>query len=210
MSKPEEMRNRILDAALQLAEAGSWEQVRLQGIADHAKVSLSDIHQLYTQKDDLVEAWFDRADQAMLAAADRIASMETPESERLHRVIVSWFDALQPYRRVTRQMLGYKLEFGHIHLQVLGVLRISRTVQWFREAARLRASGPERIAQEVAITSVFLLCFGRWLFAQSPDSESSSRLLAKLLRRVPALEGSPSATGPGRHPGRGSPRRDSG
>jgi hypothetical protein len=48
--------------------------------------------------------------------------------ERLQHVICSWLDALEPHHRLTREMLAYKLEPGHIHLQALGVMRISRTV----------------------------------------------------------------------------------
>ena len=56
----------ILDSAIALAEEESWEQLRLQDIAHQLNISLDDIRHHYAQKDDLVEAWFDRADSSTL------------------------------------------------------------------------------------------------------------------------------------------------
>lgn len=76
-------------------------------------------------------------------------------------------------------MLRYKFEFGHIHLQTAGVLRVSRTVQWLREAAALQATGTRRIAQEVTLTGIYLATFGYWL----NDSSGGQRKTRALLRR---------------------------
>jgi len=67
-------------------------------------------------------------------------------------------------------MLAYKLEFGHIHLQVPGLMRISRTVQWFREAACLDATGIQRVLEESTLTAIYLVTFARWLLADRSTS----------------------------------------
>lgn len=77
--------------------------------------------------------------------------------------MLAWFGSLSRHKVVTVAMLGYKAEFGHLHLQVAALLRVSRTVQWLREAARLEASGPARIAEEVGLSSLFLAVCGYWL-----------------------------------------------
>ncbi len=182
MAKRRTVPERILDAALALAEAGSWEDVSLRAVAAESGVALADVHAHYAQKDDLVEAWFDRADRAMLgaSAAGDVAAM-APE-ERIERVVLSWLEALAPHRRVTREMLAYKFEPGHVHLQALGVMRISRTVQWIREAAALEATGLQRIVEETALTTTFLLTFGRWLWDGSPQASATREFLRRLLR----------------------------
>lgn len=182
MADHTELHDRILDQALALAEAGSWETLRLHDVAEALQISLDDIRRCYPQKDDLVEAWFDRADQAILSGTAVTEFSQLPESERIERVLMMWLDTLAPHRRLTRQMLMYKLEPGHVHLQILGLMRISRTVQWFREAARLDADGWRRIADEIWLTRVYLATFTRWLFDDSPDSRSSRTCLAGLLR----------------------------
>jgi ubiquinone biosynthesis protein COQ9 len=174
------MRQQILDTALQLAAKTGWEQLTLQQIAIAMQIQLADIYQHYRTKDDLVDAWFDRADAAMLSAqinADLLASA------RLQQAMQQWLAALSPYHKVTGQMLLYKLEPGHIHLQLGGILRISRTVQWLREAAGLTASGLARVGQELALSSMFVAVFIYWLNDNSAGQQRSLALLSKMLQQ---------------------------
>lgn len=174
----------ILDMALELGESSGWEAVRLHDVADALQIPLTEVHASFAQKDDLAEAWFDRADQAALAVRDHEGFGTLSERARLAMVIMAWLDALSPHRRLTREMLGYKLEPGHIHLQALGVMRISRTVQWFMEAVQLDLTGLGRIFMEISLTTVYLSTFARWLFDDSPGSRDTRKSLeAALLRQ---------------------------
>ena len=177
------LQDRILDKALEQAEASSWEQFHLHTVADALNITLEDIRQYFPQKDDLVEAWFDRADRALLSAAHPEGFLDLPLYERLHQVIASWLDALAAHRRLTREMLAYKFEFGHIHLQALGIMRISRTVQWFREAACHDSTGLQRIIDECALTTIYLTTFARWLFDDSVNNSKSKDVLNAALRQ---------------------------
>ena len=80
-------------------------------------------------------------------------------------------------------MLAYKFEFGHIHLQSLGLMRISRTVQWFREAAYHDSTGLQRIVDECALTAIYLTTFARWLFDDSANSQKSKGVLNTALHQ---------------------------
>jgi AcrR family transcriptional regulator len=174
---------RILDKALELGEQGSWEKMHLHAVAHALNISLEEIRQHFAQKDDLVEAWFDRADKAVLDEAPTEGILALSIHERLHHVIMTWLDTLAPHRRLSREMLAYKLEFGHIHLQALGIMRVSRTVQWFREAAVLEATGLQRIVEESTLTPIYLAAFARWLFDDSPGSRRTQQFLAHALRQ---------------------------
>ncbi|WP_445768743.1 TetR family transcriptional regulator [Rheinheimera sp.] len=178
------MQQQILDKALQLAAKTNWEQLTLQQVALAMQISLADIYHHFQTKDQLVDAWFDRADIAMLSAQ---ISAELPAKERLQQAIQHWLAALAPYHKLSGQMLLYKLEPGHIHLQLGGVLRISRTVQWLREAAGLTASGVARIGQELALTSLFVAVFIYWLNDNSPAQQRSLTLLQRKLQCADAL-----------------------
>ncbi len=167
--------SRILDAALALGERTSWEAVTLAETAHALDVGLDDLRRHFPQKDDLVEAWFDRADAAMLSAAE--PTSDRPPAEGVHSAIMCWLGALAAHRRVTGEMLLYKLEPGHFHLQALGMMRISRTVQWIREAAGLDATGLRRIAEELVLTGIYIATFGYWLTDASADVEATARFL---------------------------------
>jgi ubiquinone biosynthesis protein COQ9 len=181
------LKNRILDQALELAERSSWEQLHLRTVADELKISLDEIRRCYAQKDDLVEAWFDRADASLLSAPRSDEFLAMPLNERLHQVIMTWLEALAPHRRLTREMLAYKLEPGHVHLQALGIMRISRTVQWFCEASGQDSTGLRRIVDECALTTIYLTAFARWLFDDSANSIKTRDLLDTALRQWPGL-----------------------
>ena len=177
------LQDRILDKALKQAEASSWEQLHLHAVAEALNITLDDIRKYFPQKDDLVEAWFDRADRVLLSAAHSEDFFDLPLYKRLHQAIVSWLDALAPHRRLTREMLAYKFEFGHIHLQALGIMRISRTVQWFREAACHDSTGLQRIIDECVLTTIYLTTFARWLFDDSVNNRKSKDVLNTALRQ---------------------------
>lgn len=172
---------RILDTAMELAEHRHWEAVRLHDVAEALDVTLDDIRVHYREKEDLVEAWFDRADSAMLKSSTDPEFLELSVRKRLHRVIMTWLDTLAPHRRVTRQMILNKLEPGHLHVQIPAVMRISRTVQWFREAAQRDATFLRRAMEETALTSIYLTTFTRWMWDTSVNTEKTRRLLDKLL-----------------------------
>ena len=179
---------RILDTALQLAEVTSWEALHLYDVAAEMGITLEQLAQYYAQKDDLVEAWYDRADNAMLALAqqDEFLQLDTPQ--RLHALIMQWLDTLAIHKRVSRDMLWYKLEPGHIHLQVLGILRVSRTVQWLREAARQDSTNLQRILEEIGLTSIYLMTFVYWMGDMSRNQEKTRRFLEKKLQRADKLQ----------------------
>lgn len=175
--------DQILDTALGMAESESWEDLHLYAIARRLDISLAQIRQHYPQKDDIVEAWFDRADRAVLSFKPTPEFLNLSARERLQQVIITWLETLAPHRRITREMLRYKFEFGHIHLQALGIMRISRTVQWFREAARVDTSRFRRIVEETGTTAVYLMTFAKWLHDDSADSIKTRQFLECALRK---------------------------
>ena len=56
----------IVNTAVSLASHCSWESVRLSEIAAQLNISLADIYYCFAEKEQIVDAWFDRADQNML------------------------------------------------------------------------------------------------------------------------------------------------
>jgi ubiquinone biosynthesis protein COQ9 len=178
-------RRLIVQTALRLGEqAGSWDGVHVHAVACEAGIPLDELNRHFGGKDEIAEGFFDLADEAMLANARQPGWAQLRASERLYRAITAWLDVLAPHKRLVRQMLGYKLQPEHIHLQVRGVARISRTVQWFRETAMLPATGWRRELEEAVLTSIYLATFSAWLMEPSGSGERSKRLLRSLLQRV--------------------------
>ncbi len=170
MDEDQDRAEHILETALRIGERHGWDAVHLHDVAQQLGIVLAEIHRHYRQKDDLAEAWFDRADLALIRAGECAEWDSLSLRERLLRTILAWFDALAPHRELSGEMLRYKLQPDHLHLQVGGLMRISRTVQWIRETARLPTVGWRRELEEVVLTGIFLGSVGCWLLDRSPDA----------------------------------------
>lgn len=169
-------------------DAGTWDVVRMHDVAQTLGEPLASLVRDYPDRDALAEACFDIADRAMLSLSDDAEWPKLHVVDRLLRCVLTWLDAL-PEPRIVRGMLAYKLQPEHIHLQALGVMRISRTVQTMREVARLRATGWRREAEEAALTSIYLVSFASWLFEASPGAPRTTARLARSLRTAHRIGG---------------------
>lgn len=177
MATENDVLDKIVDAAIELGEQKSWEAVRLHDVAAAVGITLDEVRHYFREKEDVVDAWFDRADSAMLKEAEAPEFLDLTPRQRLHRLIMTWLGALASHRKVTRQMIYGKLEPGHFHIQIPGLMRISRTVQWMREAAHRDATYVRRALEETGVTTIYLTTFFYWMNDDSPDSASSSRFL---------------------------------
>lgn len=177
-------RDKIIDAALDLAGRRSWESLRLHDVAAELQLDLNDVRAHFREKEDIVDAWFDRADAAMLQAGIAPGFADLPARERLHRLVMAWLAVLAPHRRVTRQMIRGKFEPGHVHYQFAGLMRVSRTVQWLREAAQRDAVLPWRAFEETGLTAIYLATFFCWMRDESENAARTSKFLDRLLERA--------------------------
>ena len=169
--------DQIVDTAVELGEQTSWEAVRLHEIAVALGITLDDVRTHFREKEDIVDAWFERADSVMLKAAQGADFPALTPRQRLHRLIMTWLGAFYPYRKTTRQMICGKLEPGHVHIQIPGLMSISRTVQWMREAAERDATHVRRALEETALTSIYLATFIHWMNDSSSGSSRTGRFL---------------------------------
>ncbi|KTC86514.1 hypothetical protein [Legionella brunensis] len=175
---------KIVDAGLYLAEKSSWERLRLFDIANHLKVELTTIHSHFREKNDLVDAFFDRADRVMLALGAQPEILKLDSEARLSILLRSWFKNIQQHRKVAREMIWAQLEPGHFHMHAFALLRISRTVQWWREAAQRSAVYLRRAIEETGLTAIYLSTMLHWLYDDSDEAVNTDMFLENQLRRA--------------------------
>ena len=178
------VRDRIVDTALELGQESGWANVRLYQVAERAGVPLATIGTEFRDLDALANAWFARA----LSAVEQIPPQALggqPAPERLHLVIMRWFDALAPHREVTGEMLRAKLYPSHPQHWVPLVFDLSRLVHWFLDAARIASTGRARQMAEVGLTAIFLGSLRVWL---RDDSAGSERTRSYLRRQLTAAD----------------------
>jgi AcrR family transcriptional regulator len=180
----ERVRDRVVDAALELAEERGWANVRLYHVAERAGVPLATIGAEFRDQDALANAWFARA-LATVARLPPEAVASQPAPERLHLVIMRWFEALSPHREVTGEMLRAKLYPSHPQHWVPLIFDLSRLVHWFLDAARIASTGRARQLAEIGLTAIVLASLRLWL---RDDSAQSERTRSYLHRRLNAAD----------------------
>lgn len=169
--------DQIIDTAIELGERTSWEAVRLHDVATGLGITLDDVRAHFQKKDNIVDAWFERADSIMLRAAQASDFPYLAPRERLHRLIMTWLSAFYPYQKTTRQMVYGRLEPGHLQAQAAGLMRVGRTVEWMREAAMHKMPHIPRLLEDSGLAAIYLAAFFRWMTDNSPGSVNTSRFL---------------------------------
>lgn len=175
------LKNEIINTAISIAQKTSWEKVRLADIATTLNIDLNTIRYFFAEKDQIIDACFDRADAAMLNASLKPEFNSLTSKEKLHALLIAWLSAFDGQQRVIRQMICHKLEPGHLHLQLPAIKRISQTVQWWREAAGFTEIFPYRALQETGLTIIYLSTFGFWLLDNSDEHLATNHFLEKKL-----------------------------
>jgi AcrR family transcriptional regulator len=170
------VRDRIVDAALELADERGWANVRLYQIAERAGLSLAEVGAEFRDQDALANAWFEHA-VAMLESLPAHVIADLPAAERLHVAIMRWFDALAPHREASAQMLRAKLYLSHPHHWVPMIFDLSRLVHWFLDAARIASTGRARQLAEIGLTAIFLATLRVWLRDDSVGQENTRKYL---------------------------------
>jgi AcrR family transcriptional regulator len=179
---PDPLRDRIIDAALALAEAdaGGWYDLRLHLVAQRLGVPLGAVLERFRDADAITDAWFARALRALVQEPDPGLDA-LPPSGRVHAALMRWFDAQAEHRRSVGTMIGAKLHLSHPHHWVPMVFSLSRLIHWALEAARLDARGLARQAEEVGLTLVFLRALRVWLDDTSPGQQRTRAFLRRNL-----------------------------
>ncbi len=171
---------RAVRAALDLAAAEGWDQVRLHRIAERLEVPLVDIAKRFRDIDAIANAWFTQARLAMLAVpAGTLDGLGA--DRRLALVLERWLDFLAPQRDIAREVLLTKLYPGHPQHWVPLIFDLSRLVHDLLDAARVPGRGRLRQLQEVGMTGIVLATLAQWLRDDTPGQTATKQRLARRL-----------------------------
>ncbi len=171
----------IIDAAFSLAHQHGWANILISDVAKRLNCSISAIHCQFRSKDDIAEAWFDTVDSKTLQACEQQIETVNDPQQRLQLCIMTWFRQLQPHKKLVKDILLYKLEPGHLHLQAHGITRVSRTVQWFLDVCQRKYPGIEQIYDEATVTAAYLASFTKFFSDDSTDLQQTQRRLQRIL-----------------------------
>jgi AcrR family transcriptional regulator len=173
--------DRLIDAALALAERQGWRQTALAQIASEAGLPLHEAYTLHRSKAAILGAFTRRVDRAVLA--ETTASDEGAR-ERLFDVLMRRFEALRPHREALRSIVRGGI--GHPG-GLVGLCRLRRSMRWMLEGAGLPATGCAGTLRLNAVVLIYLSVLRVFLADDSEDLGRTMAALDRALRRAEQL-----------------------
>jgi AcrR family transcriptional regulator len=174
-------KQRLITAALTLAEEKGWRRIGMAEIAEAAGLSLEETYTVVRSKHAILWALRRQVDEAMLAGG--LVGGDSPR-DRLFDVLMRRFEALRPYRAGLRTILRDSVGSPALLGMLPGLLR---SMGWTLAAAGLPASGLRgRIARRV-VGAIYVSLLPAFFRDESRDLGSTMAALDKRLRQVESV-----------------------
>jgi AcrR family transcriptional regulator len=177
MLNSDEPKDRIIAAAMRLAEARGWNELTLFEIAAEAGLSLNDLRGLFKTKAEIL-AGFTRAVDDEVVRRIAPGAQDVPR-DRLFDVLLTRFEVLAPYKTALRRIYeDLRMRPGAAAMQ-LGCA--ARSQYWMLQAAGINAEGSSGLIRVKGLLAVYANVFPVWL---QDDDPGMARTMAALDRRL--------------------------
>ena len=168
---PEE---KIVNAALRLAEKRGWTGLSLADIAKEAKLGLGELSALFSSKARILAAYEQRIDAQVLKMADEEELEDEPVRDRLFDVVMLRFDAMAKDKAALKRIAA-DMERDPVAALAL-VPSALQSMGWMLEAAGIDSSGWRGLIRVRGLALFWLRIFRVWL----EDDEDQARTMAAL------------------------------
>ncbi len=172
-------RDRIIAAALRLAEKRGWRDLSLGEIAAEAGIPLAEMRPVFQSKAQILAAFSRAVDQAVL---EKFAApgADVPR-DRLFDVMITRFEVLQPYKPAIRRIRD---DLGGSFGEALAQLRPALKSQyWMLAAAGINGEGGRGLLRIQGLLAIYARVFQIWLDDDDPGMARTMAALDRRLRR---------------------------
>ena len=183
--RPTAVRDRLIDAALDLAGERPWRTVTLADIAAAARTDLATLYKHFSSRMAIVGAIMDRTNAAMLSETDPSAAAGEPPHDRLLDALMCRLDALRPHKPAIRSILR------DLPADPLGLLCASpaffNAIAWTLESAGIGSAGLAGRVRVKGVAVIYLGALRVWLTDDSADQGKTMAFLDKRLKQAERL-----------------------
>jgi AcrR family transcriptional regulator len=173
------LEGKVIIAAMDLAQSPGWREVSLRDIADASGCSLAEVMGRFETKQDIVAAFNDAIDRAMLEGAGDIEREQSPR-DALFEVIMSRFDLMMPYKAALKEIIAEAR--GELAVPDLGRLGAHmKTQNRILQAAGIDHAGAALALRQLGLVALTNQVFLVWL---EDDDPGMARTMAALDRRL--------------------------
>jgi AcrR family transcriptional regulator len=174
--------DRLIDAALALAQRQGWRRTGLGEIAAEAGLPLGDAYALHRSKSGILDGLRRRIDRAALSGV--AAQNDDSPRDRLFDLLMRRFDAVQSQKAALRVILRDSLGDP---AALLGGLALLRSMAWMLEGAGISTAGWRGRLRTHVLAAVYLSVMRVFLGDDSADLTATMAALDRRLRRAEPL-----------------------
>ncbi len=173
-------RQKIIDAALKLAESREWPEISIVEIARAAKVSLAQVRAEFSGKSAILKAFMAQIDQAVLEQAAEDVGEEEPR-DRLFDIVMLRLEAMEPYKPALKNIIPQLARHPGMALELSGSIICS--ARWMLVAAGLETQGSAAFIRTRGLALVIGKTLDVWLKDDDAGLAKTMAELDKQLRR---------------------------
>jgi AcrR family transcriptional regulator len=166
----EQMRQRLLAAALELFEDQGYDATTIDQIADRADVARQTVLNHYPAKKDFVTAWGERRRYELAALED--VPVESAR-DRLHRIMSALAEINVREERLTRQLRELRIVPQPVPEAMFRIVREGR------ERGEITGSTDPQVAAEI-VAAIYFDTLSRWLIEEEPGFDLRQELNSRL------------------------------
>jgi AcrR family transcriptional regulator len=181
MAVKKDVKNKIIDTALDLAVKQGWDKVSLRDIAQAADISLADMHSVFEDKTDILVALGRKIDHAVLEGLGAFGPESSPR-DRLFDILMDRFEALNVHREGIVAILD---SFKYDPKQaVISLPHLCKSMTWMLEAAGIETTGLRGAIKVAGLTGLYLKILKTWKSETSSDLPKTMAALDKALNNA--------------------------
>lgn len=170
----------LVQIALDLSVERGWQMVTLRDIAETAKISLADLHDMFEDKVDILVAFGRMIDRKVLENVSD-PDPEISVRDQLFDVMMDRYEVLNEYREGLVSVLdSFVLDPKQA---VISFPHLCRSMTWMLEAAGVETDGITGAIKVTGLTGVYLNVLRTWKEDDSPDLSKTMAALDKNLNR---------------------------
>lgn len=170
----DKQKQKIVDAFIAVVSERPWHEVSLAVIAARAEVPLSTLRSAFASRLDILAAFIERIDTAVLAGLDPDLA-EAPPKDRLFDLLMRRFDLLAPYKGAVGALREAARRDPGLALSLAGFAL--RSQRWTLEAAGIESTSPAGRLKAKGLAYVYAKALKVWL---DEDDEAHGRTMAAL------------------------------
>jgi len=176
MTDDKRISEKAILAAMKLAAHKSWSSITLRDVADAAEVPLDELRKHIGSKRDILAGLMHMIDEGVLRRAQHV-DLAQPAHDRLFEVLMSRFDALEPYKS------GLKAVAAEVPFDPLLASRVVASQSWMLVAAGINADRLGGGLKSAGLATIYAQVFRIWLADDDPGLARTMAALDRRLRR---------------------------